>query len=101
MLLDVEFTYDFDTAEEYIAEVAPLAEQFAAIPGLVWKVWTVNPEEKTAGAAYYFADAESLEAYMESELFGAVKSHPALSGHEISPFQVMAEESTVTYAPIK
>ncbi|MEZ4614284.1 MAG: YdhR family protein [Caldilineaceae bacterium] len=101
MLLDVEFTYDFDTAEEYVAEVAPLAEQFAAIPGLVWKVWTLNPEEKRAGAAYYFADAESLEAYMESELFGAVKGHPALSGHEISTFQVMAAESTVTYAPIK
>ncbi len=101
MLLDVEFTYDFATAEEYVAEVSPLAEQFAAIPGLVWKVWTLNPEEKTAGAAYYFVDAESLEAYMESELFGAVKSHPALSGHEISTFGVMAEESTVTYAPIK
>lgn len=100
MLLDVEFTYDFDTAEEYVAEVSPLAEQFAAIPGLVWKVWTLNPEEKTAGAAYYFADAESLEAYMESELFGAVKGHPALSGHEISTFQVMAAESTVTYAPV-
>ncbi len=101
MLLDVEFTYDFDTAEEYVAEVSPLAEQFAAIPGLVWKVWTLNPEEKRAGAAYYFADAASLKAYMESELFSAVKSHPALSGHEISTFQVMAAESTVTYAPIK
>ena len=100
MLLDVEFTYDFDTAEEYIAEVSPLAEQFAAIPGLVWKVWTLNPEEKTAGAVYYFADADSLEAYMESELFGAVKSHPALSGHEISTFQVMAAESLMTRGPV-
>ncbi len=101
MLLDVEFTYDFDTADEYVAEVSPLAEQFAAIPGLMWKVWTLNPEEKTAGAAYYFADAESLQTYMDSELFGAVKSHPALSGHEISTFQVMADESRITHAPIE
>ncbi|MCB0090832.1 MAG: YdhR family protein, partial [Caldilineaceae bacterium] len=65
-----------------------------------WKVWTLNPEEKTAGAVYYFADADSLEAYMESELFGAVKSHPALSGHEISTFQVMAAESLMTRGPV-
>lgn len=100
MILDVEFTYDFDTADEYIAEVSPLAEQFAAVPGMVWKVWTVNPETKKAGAAYYFADAESLQAYMDSELFGAVKGHPALSDHEISTFQVMGAESEITRAPI-
>lgn len=100
MILDVEFTYDFDTADDYIAAVSPLAEQFAAVPGMVWKVWTVNPETKKAGAAYYFADAESLETYMDSELFGAVKGHPALSDHEISTFQVMGAESVITRAPI-
>lgn len=100
MILDVEFTYDFDTADEYIAEVSPLAEQFAAVPGLVWKVWTLNPEMKTAGAAYYFADADALQTYMDGELFGAVKSHPALSNYEISTFQVMASESHVTRAPV-
>jgi len=100
MILDVEFTYDFDSADEYIAEVSPLAEQFAAVPGLLWKVWTLNPEEKTAGAAYYFADAESLQTYMDGELFGAVKSHPALSNYEIATYQVMAAESHVTRAPV-
>lgn len=100
MILDVEFTYDFDTADDYIAAVSPLAEQFAAVPGMVWKVWTLNPETKKAGAAYYFADAESLETYMDSELFGAVKGHPALSDHEISTFQVMGAESVITRAPI-
>ncbi|MFZ1754254.1 MAG: YdhR family protein [Caldilineaceae bacterium] len=100
MILDVEFTYDFDTADEYIAEVSPMAETFAAVPGLVWKVWTLNPEMKTAGAAYYFADADALQTYMDGELFGAVKSHPALSNYEIATYQVMAAESHVTRAPV-
>ncbi|MBX3051881.1 MAG: YdhR family protein [Caldilineaceae bacterium] len=100
MVLDVEFTYDFDSADEYIAAVSPLAEQFAAVPGLLWKVWTLNPETKTAGAAYYFADAEAMQTYMDGELFGAVKSHPALSNYEIATYQVMAPESHVTRAPV-
>ncbi len=100
MILDVEFTYGFDTAAEYVAEVSPLAEEFAAIPGLVWKVWTLNPETKKAGAAYYFANADALQTYMDSDLFGAVKGHPALSDHEISTFNVMGDESVITRAPV-
>jgi|GEM_PF-647418 len=100
MILDVDFTYDFETADEYIAAVSPLAEQFAEVPGLLWKVWTLNPETKRAGAAYYFADAESMQTYMDGELFRAVKSHPNLSDYEIATYEVMAAESHVTRAPV-
>ena len=62
VVLEVDFTYNFATADEYIAAVAPLAEQWAAVPGLLWKTWTLNAETKRAGAVYLFESAEALSA---------------------------------------
>ncbi len=100
-VLDVDFIYDFDTADEYIAEVSPMAEMFAAIPGLVWKTWTLNPETKRAGAVYLFENPEIRQAYMDGDLFAAVKGHPALSDHRIRTYDVMRSESLVTHAPLR
>ena len=40
--------------------VAPLAEQYAAVPGLRWKIWIINEAEGEAGGIYLFDDEESL-----------------------------------------
>ena len=37
-MLQVDFDYNV-TTDEYIAEVSPMAEQFAAVDGLRWKTW--------------------------------------------------------------
>ena len=78
-VLEVDFTYNFATADEYIAAVSPMAPQWAVVPGLVWKVWILNPETKRAGAVYYFESTKARQAYLDSELAAAVAGHPALS----------------------
>lgn len=99
-LLEVAFTYDFATADEYIAAVSPMAEQWNAVPGLIWKIWTLNPDTKRAGAVYLFESAEARQAYLDSELAAAVANHPNLSDFDILPYAVMGAESRVTDAPM-
>lgn len=99
-LLEVAFTYDFTTADEYIAAVSPMAEQWNAVPGLIWKIWTLNPDTKRAGAVYLFESAEARQAYLESDLGQAVANHPNLSDFAITPYTVMGPESRVTNAPM-
>ncbi len=99
-ILEVDFTYDFETADDYIAEVSPMADVFAAVDGLVWKAWTVNAEEKRAGAVYLFESAEARTGYLESELAAGVAAHPALSDFRVQEYAIMQAESMVTHAPI-
>ncbi|MFN8440629.1 MAG: YdhR family protein [Caldilineaceae bacterium] len=99
-LLEVAFTYDFATADEYIAAVSPMAEQWAAVPGLLWKIWTLNPETKRAGAVYLFESAEARQAYLDSELAAAVANQPHFSDFAVTPYGVMGAESRVTNAPL-
>ncbi|HEY9661571.1 MAG TPA: monooxygenase [Allocoleopsis sp.] len=42
----------------------PLAQSIATTPGLIWKIWTENPETQEAGGIYLFEDEASLEAYL-------------------------------------
>lgn len=100
VVLEVDFTYDFETAEEYIAEVSPLAEAYAAVEGLRWKAWTLNAEEKRAGAVYLFESAAARTAYLESELAATVAAHPALSDFRVQEYDVMRAESLATHGPI-
>ena len=55
MLLQLNFKYNV-TRAEYEGAVSPLADQFAAVPGLRWKIWMINETESEAGGIYLFED---------------------------------------------
>lgn len=99
-ILEVAFTYDFATADEYITAVSPLAEQWNAVPGLRWKTWTLNPETKRAGAVYHFESAEAAQAYLDSELGQAVANHPNFSEFDVHIYNIMAAETMITHGPV-
>lgn len=65
MILQIDFPVDRSTSTEQTAELIPLAQLIAEAPGLIWKIWTENPETKEAGGIYLFADEPSLDAYLE------------------------------------
>ena len=56
------------SADQYEQAVAALADQFAALNGLRWKIWMVNAGEQEAGGIYLFDDAASVQAFLESPL---------------------------------
>mgnify|MGYP003571987796 CR=1 FL=1 len=99
-VLEVDFTYDFDSAAELEAEVGPMADTYAALPGLRWKIWIIDEDEKRFGAVYLFEDAEARTAYLESELAAGVASHPAFSDPHVMVYDVMGDESLVTRGPV-
>ena len=55
--MQLNFKYDV-SAEDYTGAVDPLAEQFAAVPGLRWKIWMINADKSEAGGIYMFEDGK-------------------------------------------
>jgi len=98
-LLQLNFKFSV-TGDEYTQAVSPLAEKYAAVPGLRWKVWIINEAEQVAGGIYLFDDETSLNDLMESELTKQVVSHPALSDFEVKIFDVMDGVTAITRGPI-
>ena len=53
-LVQVDFPYNGPFGEEMSSAMRELAEDIATEPGLVWKIWTENGGEKTAGGIYSY-----------------------------------------------
>lgn len=99
-ILQVNFKFNV-TSAEYEQAVTPLANNFAAVDGLVWKIWIMNEADSEAGGIYFFKDDSSLKTYLDGELAAGVKSHPALSDMSAKVFDVMDDLTAVTRGPVK
>ena len=99
-ILQINFKFNV-TKAEYEQAVTPLADNFAAVKGLVWKIWIMNEAESEAGGIYFFKDDSSLKTYLDGELAAAVKAHPALSDMSAKQFDVMDEITAITRGPVK
>jgi hypothetical protein len=100
VLLQVNFKFSV-SSEEYTSAVSPLAEQFAKIPGLIWKIWPINNEEKEGGGILLFESQAYLDEYLHSSLAKVVTEHPALSNFSIKQFNVMKDCTEITRGPLK
>ena len=85
-----------DFAEAYL----PAAQSIADVKGLLWKVWFMNVEEKTAGGIYLFEDGGSVKEYLGGPIVAAVGSNPALSDIEVKVSGVIVENTKITRGPI-
>ena len=98
-ILQVNFKFNVPR-EQYENTVSPMAQDFANVPGCLWKVWLMNEKDSEAGGIYLFADEASVEKFKESELVKGVLGHPALSDFSIKQFEVLESVSRVTRAPL-
>ncbi len=98
-VLQVNFKFNVPR-EQYENTVSPMAQDFAEVPGCLWKVWLMNEKENEAGGIYLFADGASVEKFKSSPLVASVLSHPALSDFSIKQFEVLEKISRVTRAPL-
>lgn len=98
-LLQINFSFDA-TPEEYSAAVSPLADDFAAVRGLRWKIWIINSEQREAGGVMLFEDQAAVGEFLDGPLAGAVKGHPAVRGLRAIVFDVMAEPTAITRGPV-
>lgn len=98
-ILQVNFSLNVPVAE-YRQICSSIAAAFAEVPGLRWKTWLLNEGANEAGGIYLFEDQNALQAFLRSPLAAQVQAHPALTHFTAKPFDVMAEVSAVTRAPI-
>ncbi|MDH5605945.1 MAG: YdhR family protein, partial [Anaerolineae bacterium] len=66
-LLQVNFKFNVK-GEEYEEAAASLADEFAALDGLRWKIWMINEDEKEAGGIYMFEDEKAPTAFLKGPL---------------------------------
>ena len=99
-ILQINFKFSVPR-EAYEQTVAPMASEFAAVPGCRWKIWLMNEAESEAGGIYLFDGDASLKAYLASPLVAQVTSHPALSDFSVKQFEVMEGVTKVTRGPVE
>jgi Putative mono-oxygenase ydhR len=99
IVLQVNFKLNVSPAE-YEKTVTPMADAFAEVDGLRWKLWLLNKEEHEAGGIYLFDDEPSCAAFLAGPLAAAVKSAPFLRELSMKRFDVMTEVTEVTRGPV-
>ena len=85
---------DLETA--WLGATQPIADT----PGLLWKVWLMNEEKNEAGGIYLFENEDALRAYVSGPIVTALKASPAVSNISAKTFDVLADHSAVTRAPL-
>lgn len=98
-ILQVNFKFSVPR-NDYEATVSPLAQEFADVPGCVWKIWLMNEKDREAGGIYLFTDKRAVETFKATPLVASVLNHPALSQFSIKQFDVLDSVSRVTRAPL-
>ena len=98
-VLQINFKFDISPAE-LGEDFAPLAEPIADVPGLRWKIWSLNEGTSEFAGIYLFDDEESVQDYLEGPIIAQVSQHPALSDISAKQFGVLDEFSAITRAPL-
>ena len=99
-VLQINFKFSISPAE--LAEgFAPLAEPIAEVPGLRWKIWSLNEATSEFAGIYLFDDQESVKNYLEGPIIEGVSKHPALSDITAKQFGVIDDFTAITRGPVQ
>lgn len=98
-LVSIDFAYDMPH-EAFAAAMEGSAPVVAEMPGLVWKVWSDDPEAGLATGTYLFAGPEAARFYVEHVFPAGPPSKEGVSDVEVRIMEVMDGPSRVTRAPL-
>ncbi|HMQ29742.1 MAG TPA: YdhR family protein [Chloroflexaceae bacterium] len=89
------------TAEEFEQHCRPEdAQEFASVPGLLWKIWIVDRDRGEAGGIYLFADEAAYQAYLHGPLGSSLTTLPLWTAVSLKGFDYLPGASAVTRAPV-
>jgi hypothetical protein len=95
-ILIVNFSLEGITESEYRSVCNDVAPAFAAVPGLVSKVWLADPANGVYGGVYTFENAAAVDAYLASDLLAQVAANPAFVDISVRRFEVLSEPTAIT-----
>jgi hypothetical protein len=99
MILQINFTLTVP-ASDYEKLADSVAQAFAEVPGLKWKIWLLNPGAQEAGGIYLFESQATVDAFLNGPLVAQVKALPAIRNLSVKQFEVMPEVTAVTRGPV-
>ena len=94
----VTFNLSGISKQEYEKLCDQLAPAFSDMPGLLTKLWLAGEGSNTYGGVYLWRDKASYEAYLESDVFKGVGSHPGFSNVESAVYGILESPSAITGA---
>ena len=98
-ILQINFRLKTSTSE-YQSLCESVAQAFADVPGLRWKIWLLNERGREAGGIYLFESELAMDDFLLGPLAAQVESHPALDGFSVKTFDVMEEVTAITRGPV-
>lgn len=99
-ILIVTFALDGLDPEAYAAHCAKVAPRFAALPGLIAKLWLADPATNTYGGVYLWEHRAALEAYLASDLVQGMRANPAFANLTMRTFATLPEATAQTTGPL-
>ena len=98
-ILQTNFKLNVSPAE-YQEMCKSLADTFAAVPGLQWKIWLFNEQENEAGGIYLFNSHQGLHDFLAGPIVSQLKGHPGFRDVTVKVFEVMDEVTRATRGPV-
>jgi hypothetical protein len=98
-ILITKFSYSLPAAD-FKAVLSSVADEFAKVPGCLWKIWLIDEQKSEGGAIYLFESEKALATFKDSPLVAMVLSHPALSNFDLRATDVLEDLSEITRAPL-
>ncbi|MBH30381.1 MAG: hypothetical protein CMG71_00125 [Candidatus Marinimicrobia bacterium] len=93
----VNFNLEGITHDDFMGVANEVAPNFAALPGLIQKVWLSDEANNTYGGVYSWSTKEACEAYRSGELYaGALANNPNFVNLSDKGFAVLEGPSKVT-----
>ncbi len=92
----VNFQLKDISEDAYRAMCDQLAPTFAALPGLISKVWLADRATNTYGGIYSWETREAADRFKQSDLFQAVKTNPHLAAITLKEFGILDGPTAVT-----
>lgn len=71
-------SYDLSIpARDFLDRAPEAARIIADLPGLIWKIWSLDRESGEGTSAYLFAERHQAEAFANGPLMQALRDGPA------------------------
>jgi Putative mono-oxygenase ydhR len=98
-IVQINFKYNVSSTELQ-AMAQSVAQVFAAVPGLRWKIWLHDEARKEAGGIYLFESELAMNNFLSSPLVEQVRSIPAFYDMSVKQFGIQEDVTAITRGPI-
>ena len=76
------------------------AQQIAAWPGILWKIWIADPSQSLYGGIYCFEDEASATAYLNGPVVEGMQAVPGVSDFQAQLFDINNALTAIDRGPV-